>query len=252
MKRYPLQGVSNIIRFNSHFFVLSGIGLVLLIMGSLWLSHPYSIVSGILAAGMLSVNVISLLVSFYVYDLSGFYQWHWAALVHLPPNALMVNIHAGFDETSHILQAQYPLATLAVFDFYNPRQHTEISIRRARKVYPPYPGTVPVATTQLPLPEQSVDLVWLVFAAHEIRNADERQQFFKELFRALKSNGQIIVVEHLRDRVNFLAYNIGFLHFYPASVWRNDFAAAGFTISTKRKKTPFITIYTLSKNGMAV
>jgi hypothetical protein len=248
VNRKPFQGIINIIRFNWHFYFIA-----LLVLVSLHLSkglladgfHPAIAITGLL---LIVSIIVSLLVSFYVYDVSDLYKLDWLQLTALP-DACLVNIHAGFDETSSLLSEKYPQATLVVFDFYDPERHTEISIRRARKLYSPYPGTTEITTTNVPLQGKSADTIFCILSAHEIRNSDERTVFFLQLRNSLKKDGRIIVVEHLRDAANLFAYNIGFLHFHSKKEWQSTFAKAGLTIEKKRKITPFITAFTLQKNG---
>ena len=163
----------------------------------------------------------------------------------------VVTIHAGFDETSGLLHHRFPKANLHVFDFYDPLRHTEVSIQRARRAYPSYPATQPIDTSDIPLPNLIADAVFLILAAHEIRQEAERVGFFNEINRILKPVGTVIVVEHLRDMANFLAYNIGFLHFLPQSSWLTTFRQAGFAIHRRFRVTPFITLFVLRKNGDA-
>ena len=135
----------------------------------------------------------------------------------------MVNIHAGFDETSILLSTKFPDAELIVFDFYDPEKHTEVSIKRARKAYPSYPNTKKIITSTIPLGDSCADKIFVTLAAHEIRDDNERIIFFKELYRILKTGGQIFVTEHHRDLYNFIAYTIGFFHFHSYSTWTNTF-----------------------------
>ena len=92
-------------------------------------------------------------------------------------------------------------------------------------------------------------LVFVILAAHEIREEQERIQFFKELRRIVKSKGSIYITEHLRDIPNFLAYNIGFFHFYTRSTWLKTFQKAALNVEKEIKITPFISTFILSKNG---
>ena len=55
---------------------------------------------------LMGATLLSLLVSFYVYDLSGLYQMKWSG--ECPACACIVNIHAGFDETSVLLKEKFP------------------------------------------------------------------------------------------------------------------------------------------------
>ena len=84
-----------------------------------------------------------------------------------------------------------------------------------------------------------------MLSAHEIRNEAERITFFDELKRVVKPGGIVYVTEHLRDTNNFLAYTIGFLHFYSDSNWKKIFKSAGLNVFTEVKTTPFITTYML-------
>jgi len=245
--RQPFQGVWNIVRFNWQFYILSGGFLLLLVVlynypGTAL--RPYILIIGVL---VLLPIVISLAVSYYVYDLSGLYELKW--IDNNTPNdkIRIININAGFDETSVLLQQKFPNAQLEVLDFYDPLKHTEVSIKRARKAYPPFPGTKTVTTTHLPFTDDTADKIFVIFAAHEIRNEAERIIFFKELKRIIKPGGEIIITEHLRDLPNFMAYNIGFTHFYAKATWLRVFGAAGLTIKKEQKLTAFISTFILIK-----
>lgn len=254
--RKPLEGVGNIVRFNWQFYALAaGAG------AAIWLGRPYlpAPLRPYALLGLAAVaapTLVSLLVSFYVYDCSALYSLRWLAPAAPAPGeatetGLVVNIHAGFDETSRLLRHRFPQAELAVFDFYDPARHTEVSIRRARAAYPPFPGTEPVQTRHLPRPAGSAEWVLVVLAAHEIRQPAERVAFLREARRLLRPTGTLVVVEHLRDPANFLAYTIGFLHFYSGAVWRRAFAAAGLAVGQEKKLTPFISAFFLRPDGAA-
>lgn len=249
--RKPFQGVLNIVRFNWHFYALS-LGAVLVLAAlCVWLNEPFRLFAAVLLIGIVLTNLITLLVSFYVYDLSDLYKLNWLNKLKTKEKDEIVNINAGFDETSELLQEKFKDARMTVFDFYDPTKHTEISIERARKAYPPYPNTHRVTTAQLPLADDFADKVFAVLSAHEIRNGEERRQFFAEIKRVLKPDGQIIVTEHLRDTANFLAYSIGFFHFHSKRTWLETFDSAGLKVSWEIKITPFITIFILEKNGIS-
>lgn len=245
--RKPFQGVLNIVRFNWHFYVFAFV----LVLGLFFVANYFAppvrtvlILLGILATAS---TLISLLASFYVYDLAGLYNFTW--LDQQNATNTVVNINAGFDETSTLLKAKFKQAELIVLDFYDPSKHTEISIKRARKAYPPFPGTQQVETKNLQLLDDSVDKIFVILSAHEIRDESERVTFFNALKRAIKPTGQIYIIEHLRDVPNFLAYNIGFFHFYAKSTWLKTFRDAGLNLKQEIKLTPFISNFILDKNG---
>jgi len=247
--RKPFQGVWNIIRFNWHFYVLS-FGFVLLILFFRGIfSASNLIVTNILLYIIIVSTLISLLVSTYIYDFSNLHTLSWLDKLQHNEHEKIVNINAGFDETSYLLKDKFKNCELTVLDFYDPAKHTEVSIKRARKVYPPFPNTQQVKTTDLPLQDYSADKIFTILSAHEIRNDEERKSFFEELRRALSPTGQIIVTEHLRDTANFLAYNIGAFHFHSKTRWLKAFQSSGLRVTEEIKITPFITTFILDKNG---
>ena len=88
-------------------------------------------------------------------------------------------------------------------DFYDASVHTEPSIRRAQN----QGGTAGVpkkcSTSNVPLSDNSADIIFVIFAAHEIRNDSERAGFFRELARVIGASGRIVVTEHLLRRTKF-------------------------------------------------
>jgi len=188
LTRTRFQGVWNIIRFNWHFYLIAGLlFMVLLIFKNSFppFLQPWLILG--IGLGFL-VTVISLLVSFYVYDCSNLYDLDW---LENSNNLQVLNVNAGFDETSLIIKKKYPKTILTIADFYDPKKHTEVSISRARKAYPPHPKTISISTQSLPFSANHFDQSISILAAHEIRNKSERLIFFKELKRVTKSNGTI-------------------------------------------------------------
>jgi SAM-dependent methyltransferase len=243
-KRKKFQGVINILSFNRHFYVLGfailAAVLTLKIVG--WFTNPYaSVVLLLLLYGLL----VPLLVSTYVYDFSNYYTLDWVKETEQLNgyNKRILNIHSGFDETSYLIKQKFPKPELLVFDFYDPSKHTEKSIARARKISNVYPNTLTINPSNLPLDNKSVDVIFVLLAAHEIRIHKEKVDFFKECKRVLKEDGKLIMVEHLRDLPNFLAFTIGFTHFFSKKVWASSLYDAGFTKFSVKKLTAFITIF---------
>ena len=241
--RKPFQGVLNIIWFNCHFYIFSLATILSLLQLIIYLPDVVFLKLALLIFTF--ITFISLAASCYIYDFSGLYGKFFKT--EIKDSSTILNINAGFDETSTILNDLYKNCRIIPLDFYNPSKHTEISIKRARRTYPPYPGTVQIETSDIPLAQNSADIIFVFLAAHEIRNAKERILFFRELERIIKPSGSILVTEHLRDIPNFLAYTVGFLHFYSASLWHRTFREAGLVIRAQGKHTPFITTFILNK-----
>lgn len=249
--RAPFQGVWNIIRFNWPFYAFSAIAILLL---SLVVVNTVGWVWAIALAALiiaLSTTLVSLVVSFYVYDLSGFYRLDWLDGISTAKGDTLLNINAGFDETSALLKDRFAGAELKVCDFYDPLKNTEASIKRARNTYPPFPGTQQISASAIPVADASVTNVFAIMSAHEIRRSDERDAFFSEVSRCLSPRGTAIVVEHLRDTANLFAYNIGAFHFHSRAAWLKNFEAAGLSVDREVKLTPFVSAFFLKKNGAA-
>ncbi len=245
LTRKPFQGVYNIIRFNWHWYVGALLALLLLTALIVYTIGPVKLLFILLLAGIVSSTLVSLSVSYYVYDYFNFYDFLWLNRIDLPVNHTIVNIHAGLDESSIALKNKYNNSKIIILDFYDPALHTEISIRRARAAFPVIPETVSISTNHIPLPTQSIDASFLIFAAHEIRQTKERISFFKELKRIRSIKGKIILVEHQRDFYNFLAYNLGFFHFQSKTTWKKTFTDSGLSIENQFQITPFVTVYVL-------
>ncbi|WP_298339456.1 methyltransferase domain-containing protein [uncultured Algibacter sp.] len=242
LKRKPFQGVLNILSFNRHFYVI-GLSIIALLLLSKLLFDWNNILFWVIIISFLYGLIMPLIVSAYVYDFSGYYDFKWLEHLNITnSNHHIVNINAGFDETSFILKSNFPNANLQVFDFYNSEKHTEAAIVRARKVSLVYPKTKQISTNTIPLENKSVDMVFLLSAAHEIRSFEEKVLFLKECKRICKPDAHVILVEHLRDIPNFLAFSIGFTHFFSKQTWINAFKSAGFKSFTETKFTHFMSI----------
>ncbi len=244
LERRPFQGVLNILDFNRHFYYYGIIALLLLLATAYFLKLP-AIFSILLIGGFAYGLLMPLIVSAYVYDFSGYYnlQWMDEFVENKSASMSIVNINAGFDETSFILKDKLKNAELEVYDFYDKELHTEQAIVRARKVSLLYPDTIEIKTDAIPTDDNSTDIVFLLSSAHEIREFSEKVTFLEECFRICKPDGKVIMVEHLRDFPNFVAFTIGFNHFFSKKVWSKAFKSAGFTSHREKKFTPFMSIF---------
>jgi SAM-dependent methyltransferase len=244
VKRRKFQGVLNILSFNRHFYYFG-----LAVLGALFASRLFiewsDTVFWIVIAAFLYGLIMPLIVSAYVYDFSGYYEFGWLKKVFKGDEdpKLIININAGFDETSFIINNRFPQADLKVFDFYNAKQHTEPAIKRARKVSLVYPNTQQISSGLIPLKDHTVDMIFLLSAVHEIRSHEEKVRFLKECHRLCKPGARVVMVEHLRDFPNFVAFSIGFTHFFSRATWKNAFERAGFSSFKENKFTPFMSVF---------
>jgi SAM-dependent methyltransferase len=245
VKRRQFQGVLNILSFNRHFYFF-GLAVLAVLVASRLLIEWSDTAFWLIIAAFLYGLIMPLIVSAYVYDFSGYYKFDWLKEIFTGDKApeLIVNINAGFDETSFIIKNKFPESDLKVFDFYNAKQHTEAAIIRARKVSLVYPDTQQISSDLIPLKDHTVDIVFLLSAVHEIRSDEEKARFLKECYRLCKPGAKIVMVEHLRDFPNFLAFSVGFTHFFSRSTWKKAFNRAGFSSFKETKFTPFMSVFT--------
>lgn len=247
MERLRFQGVRNVVSFNWHWYVIALLATIAFFVSAIYFGQPSLYIVGLAIA--LSA-FISIVVSYYVYDRSGLYTFDWIddKFAHAK---IVLNIHAGFDETTEGLIARLPDSNIRAFDFYEPGKHTEPSIRRAQHATRSRVESTKIRTSELPVADSSADAIFVIFAAHEIRDSDERVIFFRELSRAVGESGVIAVTEHLRNAANFIAYNVGAFHFLPRSTWLSTFNGAGLCVTSEIEITPFVTTFVLKNNGTA-
>jgi SAM-dependent methyltransferase len=241
------EGVLNILRFNWPTYVAAcGIGLSALGVASAVPLPPIVRIAALVIGVVPLLLVLSSLgVSYWVYDRSILHRWTWLRPLLPEAPASIVNIHAGFDETSPSLRSAFPHATLSVLDFYDPEHHTEPSIARARAAYPASATSVPAGAWGSN--SGSAQLIVCCFAVHEIRDEAQRIDFFREAYRVAAPDGRIVLIEHQRDLPNFLAFGPGAFHFLSPRSWYRAIHGGGLAIERTVRVTPFVTVRVLTK-----
>jgi SAM-dependent methyltransferase len=242
-------GVVKIVRFNLRFYVLSALALASagLLIASKKLP-PWLELMILCGAAMVAFwTLSSLLVSWYVYDHAGVTRWRWLPRRIAASPHRWSNIHAGLDESTSALRQLFPGTEGSPVDIYDPGEMTEPSIARARRIHPSAEPFQRGSYHALPLPESGCDAVFLLFAAHEVRVAEHRTHLFREAARVLRKEGCLVLVEHLRDWKNFLAFGPGFLHFHSRRIWLRTIRDAGFVVEQENTVTPFVECFVLRK-----
>jgi hypothetical protein len=244
--------VAQIFLFNWHFYAAALLFdvFVLLTLSRFslqgWIRIPLCVSAGVATFWFLS----SLLVSHYVYDRSELYRWDWLATLLPNQPVTWANIHAGLDQTSDALMRLFPVARPRVLDIYARSEMSEPSIRRARQCSQHRHPSETTSPKALVLRDGECDAVFLIFVAHELRLHEARLQFFYEISRALKPNGRVVLVEHLRDWKNFLAYGPGAGHFFSKREWLMVSSKAGFRVAQQTGITPFVRCFVFAKLNM--
>ncbi|MFC8718776.1 class I SAM-dependent methyltransferase [Kitasatospora sp. NPDC057198] len=184
--------------------------------------------------------------TWWVYDRSELRSFDWLAeLLPDGPGEHLV-LSSGLDEASRPVAVRWPRHPQSVVDLYDPALMTEGSIRRARRHVPPAPRTIPGRHDRLPAATGSADTVLAVFAAHELRRADDRGELFAECARVLRPGGRLVLVEHLRDAANTAVYGPGAQHFFPRRAWLRAAAGAGLHLVAERRIGGLVTAFTFA------
>lgn len=245
--RGPWQGVAQILHFNWRIYLATAA-----VVGTALGAWPLLPAAGrvlvcMAVAPALFWMVASLAISHYVYDMFPLYDLHWLARALAVTPRRWINIHAGWDETSGLLQGIFPDAVGEAVDLFDPRVMTEPSIRQAQRTSRAAIPTIAARYDALPFENGSVDTVFVIFAAHELRRRSQRQRFFAEVARVLTTDGECLVMEHVRDRWNFLAFGPGFLHFFSAYEWRQDAQQAGLDLKREFSMTRFVHVFIMRR-----
>jgi SAM-dependent methyltransferase len=247
--RARYAGVLSILRYNWHFYAASLLA-IFAVAALLWLHIlPRAAEPLLIAAAAVTAfwSIASLLASWYIYDHAGVTRWAWLPQTLLFPPTHWLNIHAGLDESTPSLAQFFPNSAYTVVDIYDAREMTEPSIARARRLHPSPQPALPGKLDALPLPDHDRDTIFLLFAAHEIRHPARRAQFFAEIARVLASSGQVLLLEHMRDWKNLLAFGPGFLHFYSRAEWLRLARTAGLSVEREHSITPFVRCFLLAR-----
>lgn len=201
-------------------------------------SAPVAAAALLVAAGTGYFLVACLAVSWWVYDRSDLHGWRW--LDPLLPAELhhWALVHAGFDEAGPALP-QALGDPIAVVDLTPRLGRTSASLRRARRRHPA-PSTAAAGAALLPMAASSCDGVLLVFAAHEVRGRRQREELFEELRRVVRPTGHVVLVEHLLDLPNLVAFGPGAFHFQTRREWERLARRSGFSTVREVTKTSFV------------
>ena len=245
--RGPWQGMTNIVRFNWPFYLLAGVVFLVALVGLFVPGPPLlKLACAVALAGAGYFIFISLGVSHLIYDRSDLYRWVWLErALHGVKAEHIVFCHSGLDEVSEAIKQRLAPGTWVTLDHYDAEQMTEPSIQRARCLFPPTLDTLSARFDQWPVTPASADVIFGMLAIHEFRSEEERTRWFDEARRCLKPEGRIILVEHMRDAANLLAFGPGFLHFHSPESWRRCWEKAGFHAADDFHITPWVRTFVI-------
>lgn len=249
--RGRFQGVINIVRFNAPTYVAAAavvaVGAAAAIVGGLVGHDAIGLVGASAAVAAIVLSVGSLLGSYLAYDASDLYCWACLDDVVGADVKHIAHVHTGLDESTDALRARFHNADVVVYDASDCSAQPEPSIARARRIVPLHPDTVTVGLG--PLPATGIDLILLPMAAHEVRDEDARARWLQTLSSSLAPGGKMVLIEHLRDIENAVAFHVGVLHFLSARSWHRTFARAGLTVVDERVVAPLLRRFVVMRSA---
>ncbi len=240
------RGVGQIVRFNWPWYAaaLSVTGAAIGVGCSGLLVGPWRLAVAVLLVLADGWLLLSLVVSHAIYDRSGVARGEWLRGMTA---ANVVVCHFGQDEATAHVARWLPQATLQTVDLYAADALGTPSLRRARALAGKREGLPSVPRAAMPCAPGSVDLVVLAFAAHEVRDHAGRARLFEDLAQCLAPDGRLLVIEHLRDAWNLLAYGPGVFHFFSRRTWLGAFAQAGLAVVRESPLTPWVCRFELRR-----
>jgi len=242
------HGVRQIVRFNWPFYAAASS----LVLTAPLVAHHLPRTGAmrgvfLFATGLTAFwTIASLAASWLVYDRSPLMTGRWIprALGYRPP--VWISVHAGLDELSPVIRALFGGTHGRVMDVFDPNEMTEPSIARARRRSPCSEGET-VACGRLPADSDSIDAVFLLLSAHELRAHEGRCALLGEVRRILRPGRRALIAEHLRDLPNVAAFGPGAWHFHSRRTWTRAFRDTGLAIADEFAVTPFVRVFVLER-----
>jgi SAM-dependent methyltransferase len=246
LTRGPYQGVAQILVFNWRMYVGAAaaacMALAVWPVVDMWV-HA-ALLLFVVSAGFWMVASVA--VSHYVYDCSGLYDFNWLFKELAATPKRWINIHAGLDETSELLEEVFAGAEGMTVDIFDAGAMTERSIYEARK-RTDTTTAIEARYDALPFSDGRFDAAFLIFAAHELRRHEERVRMFSEVARVLKPAGELVLMEHMRGGWNFASFGPGALHFFSRRAWLKAVREAGCEVQREFTRTPFVRVLILRR-----
>lgn len=242
------HGLRQIVRFNWPYYAVAAAVIVpaaLLVPQLPGGPAVHAVLYAVLGLGAFWMAA-SLAASWWIYDCSPLMTGDWIreALGYRPRTWL--NIHAGLDELTPILRVRLRRSRGRVLDIFDARTMTEPSIARARETTSGR-DSESADFRHLPVPTATMDTVFLLLSAHELRSHEARCALFREIHRVLTRDGCVLVAEHLRNSANVLAFGPGAFHFHSRRTWTRCFEQTRFGIFDEFSITPFVRVFVLRR-----
>jgi SAM-dependent methyltransferase len=193
-----------------------------------------------LAAIVLTIGAIATV--WWVFGRSG-RRWTWVLEQAGQPQRWL-NVTTGFDDSSALLRRSLGGQGRSI-DVVDPSLELERPLLRARRRFPPPGAPVVPGTVDAAIEPHGNDVVFLLMAAHEAHGS-ARADLLRSAARAVTPGGRLILVEHLRDAANILAFGPGAWHFSPRDAWIAATHEAGLRLVDETRLSPFVAGFVLT------
>ena len=156
-------------------------------------------------------------------------------LSQIRPNDHVVCVDLGLRETAIEIARHLTTGEVFVVDVYNPQSNDGAAHRRARKIARKPPSDprlnwIDGTVSLLPLPDHSVEAVFMNQILSEFWLPEEQDALLHEIMRVLVPEGRLLIAERVRSQSNLLLTGIVTWAWPSAGQWSSMLKRAGFEI----------------------
>lgn len=157
----------------------------------------------------------------------------------IKPTAHIATIDLGLRRGA--LRAVRALTTgeMIVVDVYNPQLVPSRTVLRARERAPHAAADPRIVwrdgrLTLLPLPDESVTVVFIDQVLSAFPQQGDREMLLREIRRVLEPNGRLLISERLSTHINWFTLGFATFKLHPADYWQSLLASTGFQLQTTK------------------